>query len=656
MPPTPPNEPAVPSVAMMDHVVVRPFIDAEHTTCFEQQPVPRPVLHVETAAPSALKVLDPTAKYKVKREVTVSHLHWFPPDGDNASSPVHAATLSSTTQGTADLMARQLFDGFNTTAVVCGHAKSGKHTVFFGEAAPAKADGAAAPGASPTTASPSDASCVTEKSGLVPRFATALFDALAKKPSNSSVQISLEIVELDDVHTINDLQAKKVVMSGPRHVDPVEPCKVKEESYGPVVVGAVRTPVANAADFVSVAKTAYAKYRKARTKTSGLHFVLAVRCQETLKFADPQNPDEQITKVSHASAMLALVVGRPTAFFRCVDISSAKSEAGAPSKVPVRESSLTRLIQDFFGGNSHSHVFSCVSPFFGHAKDVSFVLDVAAKLSNIRSFPRQSYDESTSEFRRLDREVSHLSSELHAATEAHVIIQNELDSRHAALHEAACVYQEQSLAVEDIKFDLAAEIVLVDVKRRRFHRACATMSRREGDLTHENNVASEKASGLDVKIAAASAAVVAAEARRHEINVSNSALHERQEAAAKEISRQEARYAEVEESNQGIGGLKEQVEQQHREEVGTKPEEIEALKAETTQYESKVKDMEMPLRMATLAFSSIEDGKKRLQAAKDRSKALDDEEARLTKEIADLEKEVEQMEKDAAPEGCCLVA
>jgi predicted nucleic acid-binding Zn-ribbon protein len=636
------------------HVVSRPFIGAEKTTPFEQQPVPRPVLDINEGTPNTVKLLDPAMKYKVKREWPMAgKVHWFPPDGDIHASPVPAATIESTTGSTAATMAQHIFDGFNTTVLVMGHAKAGKSTILFGDlgSGPKGAEDAADGMSSSQMHEPDG-----QAKGLVPRFATELYAVFAKKPSNSTMTVELEMVGIDDTHVITDLlQAKKAATTGgPRHVDP-EKLAVREDPSGPTVAGTHRTTVDSPSSFVTAVRLAVSRYRKMKARAT-THVVLLVRCTETLTFADPKSPSETITKTGHALATFTLVAGRHTAFFRCVDSASSRDRGENPmAKVPFRESSLTRLIQDFFGANTFGCAFACVSPYFGYAKDAAVVLDLAMKLEPIKTHPRQSYDETTSEFRRLDDEVNTLSSELSQAKEAYEVVQHELDTRHSILCESRRVFEEQHEAVEDIHEELRQDGILIAVQQHRSQTQRKKEKTAADALKEEVRDAELRKNNLASQIENGEKTLVMEKATIEAARLDMKNDNERQAKAEAEISRQKKRYDEVEESQQGLGGIKTRIEREHAEAVGTKETDAKAMRAETAELDKKTKEIEMPLRMAQMASDSINTLRKRIADAKKRSTDLDNEEKKLKEEIPNLEHEVAELEKEANKSGCCTV-
>mmetsp|Transcript_53677 Transcript_53677/g.165116 ORF Transcript_53677/g.165116 Transcript_53677/m.165116 type:complete len:645 (-) Transcript_53677:14-1948(-) len=630
------------------NVVVRPFTASEQASPFESQPVCRPVLD---AAPgngaTTVKVLDPSLKYKIKREFPLrGRVHWFPADGDREASPLPAASVESAVASTSAEMAKNVFEGFNATAVVMGHGKSGKSSILMGDIGSAAKDEALPEGPVPLEAN----------AGLLPRFCNDLFTSLSSKPSNCKMAITVECVGFDDTHTITDMvSAKRAASSGTKHVDP-EPLKVREEANGPAVAGTHKLPVSSAASMLDAVQHGYSRYRKFKARAS-THLVFIIRCEETLTFADPSSPNEAITKKGYATAMFALVVGRPTAFFRCVD-SAYQRDSGDndKAKVPFREASLTRLLQDFFGGNTFPYSFACVGPHHVTAKDAVVVLEMAAKIEVIRTRPRISYDETTTEFRRLDDEVNTLSTELSAAKEAHEVIQEELSARQSKLDESRRIFQEQEGALTDLRDAKASEELLAAVRKARLARQHALQQQLEEDMREEIHTAEQRKDSLDQEIVELKSRLSASEAALAAAVAEAQGLKGREDNASDEVKRQERRHAEVAASKRGLGAVKEQVEHDFAARVGCKESEAADKRAEHQALRQRREEMSKPIRIAQMASDSLAALRKRVDDAKARKKALQDEAAKLPQEIADLEKEVEQMEKDAAPDPACCVA
>jgi predicted nucleic acid-binding Zn-ribbon protein len=400
----------------------------------------------------------------------------------------------------------------------------------------------------------------------------------------------------------------------------------------------------------------YSRYRKFKARAS-THLVFIVRCEETMKFADPTSPNESITKKGHSAAIFALVVGRPTAFFRCADSAFQRDKGeNEKAKVPFREASLTRLLQDFFGGNTFAYTFACVAPHHSTSKDAVVVLELAAKLEVIRTKPRITYDETTTEFRRLDEEVNTLATELSAAKEAHEIIQEELSARQATLDESRKVYHEQDAALNELRDATASEEIVVAVRRMRLVQREALDKSSERALRDNISSAGMKAEELQSEIASLETNAAAAQLAVASAVAAAEGLDARGSVAAAEIRRQEKRYAEVAASKNGLGAIKVQVENDHTARVGSKKADAETKRAEAADLRKHSDEMAKPIRITQMAADSLDALRKRVQAAKERKAALDKEAAALPNEIASLEKEVEQMEKDAAPEpSCCTV-
>jgi FtsZ-binding cell division protein ZapB len=281
---------------------------------------------------------------------------------------------------------------------------------------------------------------------------------------------------------------------------------------------------------------------------------------------------------------------------------------------------------------------------------------MAKKLEAIKAKPRITYDETTSEFRKLDEEVNTLSSELSAARDAHEIIQEELSARQQALDESRATFREQDSALIDLKDQKASEEILVAVRKFRLARQRAIDDAEEESLAKDIEDSDAKLEALDQEVISLETAAAAAAAAYASAVVVSEGLQSRQDAASASIKRDEQRYAEVEASKDGLGALKLQVESDHRERVADKAPEAALMREDAAALKKETDDMVKPIKIAQMASDSLATLRKRVQAAKDRKAALDKEAQDLPKEIDSLEKEVEQMEKDAAPEpSCCVV-
>ena len=624
---------------------VRPFLGDEATTCFDTMPVARPVVDVSPCGkaqppPTALKVLDPAQKFRVRKEGAFEQVFWTAPDGDEESSPAPSARQHQVFAGVGESMAQTVVEGFNTVTVVAGFGTTGKHHTLFGDISQVYSTGP-------------DGSA-----GLIPRFADDVFARLQKAKPNgtadSSVAVEVEVYELDDGKNINDLlmskrakaqldyDGKKLVIKD----DPIE---------GQIVENGTRVAVDTPAALVAQVRKAHANpaYRK-----EWGHLVVAVRLTETLHFKDPNDPGKLVKKTGKASAIFALIHGRPNAFMRCVDAAALHDSGENPhAKVPYREATLTRLIADFWSGNCRGQFIGCFSPYHGHVKDSLDMVDVAAKLAKVRTHPKLSYDSQTNAFRRLDQEVAAMQTAAQKAEESQRVVQEELDRRQRALENVSKRHDEQALALHEAQEEADREAKVKQVQNLRFKRVHNEAEEAECLLQVQLRDSEREAARLAEDEKRLTAQQAADEAACQQAEADLAAAEEEASDMLSELERERERRAFVADVNQGIGGKKEALVKQNDSDIEALRAVADEKREETEAAEKAGADVATTHMTVSMAARQVKDVRDRHAAADAKVKALEQEEKDLKAEIAQFEKECDDLEAQCkeAESGCCVV-
>lgn len=509
----------------------------------------------------------------------------------------------------------------NGVVIVCGGPRSGKMTTMFGDI------GAVDP----------------EARGILPRYALDVFRAMQLiKPPNSEYKFEVEFVEVMGENTINDL----LLPSSQR--GNTYPIKIGGETGGSLVTlgGCTSVAVNDGPGMLAQIKAGLRNATRTKASVAGgaaaySHLIFNLRVTEKSDFQHPEDSTQRVTKVSKYWAQFALISSVPTAFTRCIDIAAQKStsadKATQQLKVPVRDSTVTRITSEAFCGNCETFCIVCASPFYGHVKDSFNSLEAVAKFGRSKTRPLVSIDAQTSTFRRLHDEMSGITDQISDTNMAHNMVQEELDERQRKLEAAAAAVEAQRTMQDQAEKRYGANEIVKIVKALRLLRL-----RRAGDTERK---------ALEAELAKADDELKLSLSNVVEISGVNEELAERiDELRNKHIelernqSEAEVRLSELKTTGDPALRLKELIALKEKEKAAAKQaeEQLVSTKKELDTVQKEIADLDAP--------------KKRRAAAEQKKAEQDQKKTQLDTDVALLEAQVAAA--DAAlkkPTGCSCV-
>ena len=635
---------------MKSVVRVRPWLPKEAKVVPEKQVVPRPALEYKPAEGDSgvitdITVLDPINKFKPKKggSFSVDAVLWsfFDEGATPLATPVGSPAASfNRTRPPPGIPASQvdtfniagaplvdcLMAGYNVGCVVAGGPSSGKHYTLIG-----------------------DEYWSGEPRGILPRFLFDLFERQQKAyREDSATEIDVECLAVNN-DNITDLLKKG---------KSTDDLKVREDADGvPTVVGSTRQPAEDVLSLEPILKSAVQKHGKSYKSS---HLVITIRITDIWSFKDPLNPTASLKKQRKSYATFVMLNGSHLGFQRCLDAAIARDSGETPqAKVPSRDSSLTRILADLFGGNCNVSFVSCVSPFYEHSKDAMNTLSLASKLNVIKCHAKVNTDNSMSELRKLDDEVRTLEAHVQKESETIAVVQNELDRRADLLREKQKIAAEHKAALEAMEYERrlaenmkeATVISLKHTQKNRTAQEKKLNAEREAARNEEKALIEEKEK-IYASIAAGEAAMAVSDATMESQRAETVAVQEKVDNA----QAFEGEVAEQEDIVKSSGARLQAIEKKHKERMSK------AQTDKTAATEQLSKD-EKALEAVSAKHSEVktrhDDYKKKEKELKDLEAGLAkdlNEEKELQKQIELLEQEIKQLEEEKNKKGCCAVS
>ncbi|KAH9599135.1 Kinesin motor domain [Trypanosoma melophagium] len=333
----------------------------------------------------------------------------------DGSAPISQANLY-------EMVGRPLLDhaldGFNSTLMAYGQTGSGKTYTMMGDMSP----------------NPDDNEDVLNNSeeGIIPRLCREMFQQIqnrsfsASSGGNISWEVHVSFVEVY-CEKISDLL---------NHGTPVtlRDEVVENETYF-TLVGARRVLVTNTSDILRALRTGNKCRKTAATamneRSSRSHAVFILELTEILSFT---NPEGDVVSAPSKSLSIRLVdlagserIGetgtKGQQFKEGVDINLSLFTLGMvieslsdPKrrniKPPYRESTLTKILKDAFGGNSKTTMICTISPAEAHRGQTIQTLQYGSKARRVVNKPHVEVDPSSVALRKANEEMLALRKQL----------------------------------------------------------------------------------------------------------------------------------------------------------------------------------------------------------------------------------------------------
>jgi hypothetical protein len=637
-------------------VRVRPWIGKEASTIPEKQIVPRPALDhdppSDTGLLTSVTVLDPLNKFKPKKggQFSCDCVLWSFTDETNSPAATSPASPALGASPTTDAKRRVapgipasqadcynvvglplvdcMMEGYNVACVVNGAAETGKFYSLIG-----------------------DEYWSGESRGILPRFLFDMFERQQRtyrEDRTSRVEVEAYAVSND---SIADLLRK------PKSAQGEPELKVKEEGEKIIVVGGTVQEVEDLLALEPLLKVATQRYLKHHNTS---HLVINIRVIDTWTFADPLMQEAVLKKERTSWATFVMMHGSHLGFQRCLEAAISRDSGEHPTaKIPARDSLLTRLCAEIFGGNCNVVHLQCVSPFFEHTKEASQSLTLATRLNLIKCNSKQNTDTSMNELRKLDDEVRGLQVEVHKTSEAIMVVQEEFDRRTETLREKQRIEVEHKNAYnaqeeEREKKNAMKDISLIRIKhcKQQHVDTCRRLEDERRYTRDEETSLQEETKALIASVASSVATVEALDAKIVEQT-------EETKTTQHQVETHEKFEEEVHEQDNIVKSSKER-----KAVINTKHEERMAVVAEKKKEKQKTLAKEEATLTAAVtardevkvkydALKADQEERKKAQAALDK---ILKEEKDLQAEIKALEDEIKALEDEKAKQGCCTIS
>ncbi|RNF03225.1 putative Unc104-like kinesin [Trypanosoma conorhini] len=334
----------------------------------------------------------------------------------DGSTPV---TQSALYERVGRPLLRHALDGFNSTLVAYGQTGSGKTYTMMGE------------GGAAVTQDGEDVLNSSEE-GIIPRLCRDMFQEIQSRSFTSATgeTISWEVhVSFVEVYCekISDLLNRNTPVT-------LRDDAVGNETYFSLA-GARRVQVKNTLDILQALALGNSCRRTASTsmneRSNRSHAIFVVELTEILSFTDP---DGEVASALSKSLVIRLVdlagserVGESGVsgqqFREGVDINlslftlglviESLSDPGRRNiKPPYRESTLTKILKDAFGGNSKTTMICTVAPAKAHRSETVQTLQYGARARHVVNRPHVEEDPSAIELRKANEELLRLRCQL----------------------------------------------------------------------------------------------------------------------------------------------------------------------------------------------------------------------------------------------------
>eukprot|EP00667_Euglena_gracilis_P005678 EG_transcript_5719 len=284
--------------------------------------------------------------------------------------------------------------------------------------------------------------------GIVPRFAEEIFRALAdqQKPlgiSTNSVQVSFIEIYNEKVH---DLLAGKSPRTSQKSL------RVRQHPVrGPFVEGLTQHAVTSGAAILSLLRQGNDRRATAATRmndrSSRSHAIVTLELAQQAVISQPNSEDLFSSKTSYmrlvdlagSERVAKSNVNSGTRFQELAAINlslttlsrviEALSDPSGTTRPPYRESLLTWLLADSFGGNSKTTMIATVSPALSNASETLSTLRYASRARKIVNKAVINEDPSTALISSLQVETQQLRAQLVEMAEKNSLL---LESRPSA--------------------------------------------------------------------------------------------------------------------------------------------------------------------------------------------------------------------------------
>ncbi|KAK7200024.1 kinesin [Novymonas esmeraldas] len=456
-----------------------------------------------------------------------------------------AVSQASTYEALGRPLLRHALEGYNSTLMAYGQTGSGKTYTMMGD----HRDGQDGDGA-----------------GIIPRMCRELFHELNSRSATAAggARISWEVhVRYVEVYCekISDLLNCGASVGIREEITP--------QSATFALVGARRIKVAATDDLLQALTMGNKWRRTAATKlndrSSRSHAIFAIDLTEVISFTEPDGTvasapsknltirlvdlagSERVSETGVHGQQLTEVKNINLSLFAlgCV-IECLSDPKRRGIKPPYRDSVLTKLLRDAFGGNSKTTMICTIAPCEAHRCHTVQTLHYAAKARHVMNRPRVKEDPSALELRRANEELAALRQQLEDAQRTG----NHYDSIEAELKEAnSRLRREQKDArlrrqvMERREAELAARLRELEDQREAYEaqmhaleveaeRARAQQERREGELRRAHEAAADYARDrLKEMEGQRVSAEVALRAKEEELVQRQRAIEERMRAA-----------------------------------------------------------------------------------------------------------------------------
>ncbi|WKX99198.1 hypothetical protein Q1695_014238 [Nippostrongylus brasiliensis] len=296
---------------------------------------------------------------------------------------------------TSSFLLEHFFKGFNCTVLAYGQTGSGKTFTM---------------GTEETTSS-----MASDRRGIIPRLVSAIFEQIRDSSQAASFKVYVSMLEIYDEKVHDLLSPAK------------EPLQVREQGGSVFVQGLSRSKVENLVETMAQLEKGGSLRSKGQTamnaQSSRSHAIFTISLEKEAHGDDDTGFAAKLHLVDLAgSERLKKTQAEGTRKMEGIRINegllalgnviSALSESGANRHIPYRDSKITRLLQDSLGGNSYTVMIACVSPADSNAEETLSTLRYADRAKKIKNKPVVNIDAGQQKIMELKEKVAALEREL----------------------------------------------------------------------------------------------------------------------------------------------------------------------------------------------------------------------------------------------------